>query len=219
MTIATLDPLSPTAVHVGALTEPERCVPFAQPILADDGDTLATLHGVEIGRTSVLVTGPRLRPGRSVKLHFDLLGRPVYVIACVQWCMAGATTSISRLRFGVTSHEGHELLAQLHDDAVGLQPVERAPTEPVHVGPGDVDADPDEDEVTAIWRRTPTGLHEVEPGTDPERPPAPAPAKVSRRSGGSGLVRACARPRRPSRRACFGAPDLRRPGVSPSARR
>ena len=221
MTNVTIDPEGPTGIRLGPLTEPEHCVPFAQPILADDGDTLTTLHGVEIGRTSLLVTGAHLRLGRSVKLHFDLLGRPVCIIAVVEWSMAGATTSISRLRFGVTSREGHDLLSRMLAESVTMQPIERAPTEEVQVGPGDAEADPDEDEVTAIWRRTPTGLSKVAPGKSEDEAPAPvpAPAKVSRRSGGSGLLRACVRPRRPSRRACFGAPASRRPAVSPSARR
>lgn len=216
----TIDPEAPTSIKLGPAPGPEQHVAFSRPILADDGDTLVTLHGVEIARTSLLVSGPQLRLGRSVKLHFDLLGQPIYIIAVVQWSMAGGDFSISRLRFGVTSRDGNALLSQLLGQTPDLSAVELAETAPLQVGPGDGDAGPDEDEVTAVWRRTPTGLHRVRaPDPSGESEPAPSGREVNRRSGGTGLVRAFARPRRPSRRACFGAPGPRRPGVFPNARR
>jgi hypothetical protein len=130
--------------------EIEERVPWTGEIVAFDGSFYFCLHGLELGRTSVLVSGDVLPQGRHVTLTLDVGGERVHVLARVEWSTITGDTAISRLRPSMTSPRGNELIASLIEGRAGSpEHSEHAETDEITLG-GDVD---EEQDVTAVWQR------------------------------------------------------------------
>lgn len=129
--------------------EIEERVPWKGELVAFDGSFYFCLRGLELGRSSLLVSGDVLPQGRHLTLTLDLGSERVHVLARVEWSTITGDTAISRLRPSMTSPRGGELIGAIVEGG-GTVPEKADHAETDEIAVGDVD---DENDVTAVWHR------------------------------------------------------------------
>lgn len=132
--------------------ELDERVPWTGELVAFDGSFYFCLRGLELGRTSVLVSGDVLPQGRHVTLTLNLGGQRVHVLARVEWSTVTGNVAISKLRPSMTSPRGGELIGRIiaggREGASAPAATEHGETDEIVVGD-----EADDLAVTAVWRR------------------------------------------------------------------
>jgi hypothetical protein len=137
--------VQPRALVVGDFVdETPTTIPWIGEVLAHRGELSTPMRGLELSRRTILLTGEdALKIGETVNLEMELDGTTIFVVATVDWTVRTGEVRVIRLRLGVTSPEGNDLIARAVGREAAPTKAEREPTEPIDF----------EAAATGIWGR------------------------------------------------------------------